>query len=58
VRQTRMQWPQMFAQRRQALIGMLKRHGLGWTELDTAAEPEPALKRLLGLGRGRVARSA
>jgi len=58
VRQTRMQWPQMFAQRRQALIGMLKRHGLGWTELDTAAEPEPALERLLGLGRGRVARSA
>jgi len=50
-RSTRNQWQQIFAQRRQGLIGMLKRRGLGWTELDTAAEPENALERLLGLAR-------
>jgi len=55
---TRSQWPQLFAERRQHLIGMLKRHGLGWTELSTDAEPEPALERLLGLGRRHAARQA
>jgi len=55
---TRSEWPRIFAERRQALIGMLKRRGLGHMELDTAAEPESALERLLGLGRPRAARSA
>jgi uncharacterized protein (DUF58 family) len=51
---TRVRWPQLFAERRQTLIGMLKRRGLGWTQLDTSAEPEPALARLLGLDARRV----
>ena len=55
---TRTHWAEAFAQRRQALIGMLKRRGLGWSELDTAADPEPALERVLGLGRRRKAQSA
>jgi uncharacterized protein (DUF58 family) len=56
---TRERWPQLFAERRQGLIDMLKRRGLGWTLLDTSAEPEPALARLLGLdGRRNVARPA
>jgi hypothetical protein len=56
---TRARWPQLFAERRQGFIDMLKRHGLGWTQLETAAEPEPALARLLGLDSRRgVARSA
>ena len=56
---TRARWPQLFAERRQGLIDMLKRRGLGWTLLDTSAEPEPALARLLGLdGRRNIARPA
>jgi len=56
---TRGRWPQLFAERRQGLIDMLKRRGLGWTLLDTSAEPEPALARLLGLdGRRNIARQA
>jgi len=59
VARTRARWPLLFAERRQGLIDMLKRHGLGWTLLDTAAEPEPALARLLGLdGRRNIARPA
>jgi uncharacterized protein (DUF58 family) len=54
--QTRTHWPELFAERRQQLIGMLKRRGLGWTELSTDAEPEPALERLLGLGSRHAAR--
>jgi uncharacterized protein (DUF58 family) len=48
---TRQHWPEIFAQQRQTLIGMLKRRGLGWAEIDTAAEPETGLEQLLGLGR-------
>ncbi len=56
---TRVRWPQLFAERRQGFVDMLKRHGLGWTPLETAAEPEPALARLLGLDSRRgAARSA
>lgn len=56
---TRARWPQLFAERRQGLIDMLKRRGLGSTLLDTSAEPEPALARLLGLdGRRNMARPA
>ena len=55
----RASWPQLFAERRQGFIDMLKRHGLGWTLLETAAEPEVALARLLGLdGRRSLARPA
>jgi len=54
---TRQLWPQLFAQQRQLLIDMFKRRGLSWTELDSAREPEPALERLLGLGR-RIAKRA
>jgi uncharacterized protein (DUF58 family) len=51
---TRARWPQLFAERRQALVGMLKRRGLGWTQLETSAEPEPALVRLLGLDARKI----
>jgi uncharacterized protein (DUF58 family) len=56
---TRARWPQLFVERRQGFIEMLKRRGLGWTLLDTSAEPEPALARLLGLdGRRNLAKPA
>lgn len=54
---TRIRWPQLFSERRQGLIDMLKRRGLGWTYLETSAEPEPALARLLGLDRRHRATS-
>jgi len=55
---TRQLWPRLFAQRRQPLLDMLRRRGLAWTELDTAAEPEPALIRLLELNRAPAAQPA
>jgi len=55
---TRQHWPEIFAQRRQALIGMLKRRGLGWVDIDAAAEPEASLEQLLGLGRRHKAMSS
>ncbi|HZQ61760.1 MAG TPA: DUF58 domain-containing protein [Casimicrobiaceae bacterium] len=54
---TRARWPEVFAERRRALVAMLKRRGLAWTELDTAAEPEPELARVLGLDRRLRARA-
>ena len=48
---TRARWPQLFAERREAMIGMLNRRALRWTSLDTHAEPDAALTRLLGLDR-------
>ena len=55
---TRTHWPQLFAERRQGFIDMLKRRGLGWTELDTAGEADAALARLLGLSRAPLVRPA
>lgn len=54
---TRKQWIELFARRREALIEMLKRRALRWTQLETQDEPDAALARLLGLGRkGRAAK--
>jgi uncharacterized protein (DUF58 family) len=58
---TRTRWPQLFAERRAAMIGMLQRRALRWTPLETGADPDAALSRLLGLdkrARLSVARSA
>jgi GAF domain-containing protein len=54
----RTRWPQLFAERRDALLGMLKRRALRSTVLDTRAEPESALPRILGVERRAVAASA
>jgi uncharacterized protein (DUF58 family) len=48
---TRTRWPQLFAERRNAMIGMLQRRAIRWTSLDTAAEPDTALSHLLGLDK-------
>ncbi|HEX3897371.1 MAG TPA: DUF58 domain-containing protein [Rudaea sp.] len=47
----RTRWPQLFAERREAAIQMLKRRALRWAMLDTRSEPESALPRILGMDR-------
>ncbi|MEP6484990.1 MAG: DUF58 domain-containing protein [Rudaea sp.] len=47
----RARWPQLFAERRAAMIAMLKRRALRWAMLETRAEPESALPRILGMDR-------
>ncbi len=55
---TRTQWVDLFANRRERMIGMFNRRGLRWTQLETQDEPDAALAQLLGLGRkGRVAKA-
>ena len=51
----RSRWPQLFAERREAMLSMLKRRALRSAVLDTRAEPESALPRILGLERRAVA---
>ena len=51
----RERWPQLFAERREALLAMLRRRALRSTVLDTRAEPENALPRILGLERHAIA---
>ncbi|MBS0582617.1 MAG: DUF58 domain-containing protein [Proteobacteria bacterium] len=46
---TRARWPQWFAERRADFLAMLKRRALNSIVLDTSAEPEAALRGLLGL---------
>jgi uncharacterized protein (DUF58 family) len=55
---TRQSWPRLFAEQRQQFIDLLKRRGLAWSELETAAEPEAALERLLDRNRRPLARPA
>jgi hypothetical protein len=43
---TRAQWAQWFDQRRERLVELLRRRSLGFTRLDTDAEPESALRDL------------
>ncbi len=49
--QTRKQWIELFARRREGLIDMLQRRALRWIQLESQDEPDAALARLLGLGR-------
>jgi len=44
---TRARWPQLFVERRAVLLGMLKRRALRSFVLDTRAEPDNALMRVL-----------
>ncbi|HEX7916999.1 MAG TPA: hypothetical protein VF497_14715, partial [Rudaea sp.] len=46
---TRARWPEWFEEQRGAFLAMLKRRALNSTVLDTSAEPEAALRSLLGL---------
>ena len=47
--QTRARWPAWFEEQRGDFLAMLKRRALNSTVLDTSAEPEAALRSLLGL---------
>lgn len=47
---TRQHWAEIFAERRQHLIGMLRKRALNHAVIDTRAEPENALRELLGFG--------
>jgi uncharacterized protein (DUF58 family) len=51
----RTRWPQLFAERREMFLSMLRRRALRSSVLDTRAEPESALPRILGLERRAVA---
>jgi len=56
---TRARWAQWFAERRALLHAMLQRRGLRSVTLDTCAEPDAALMRVLGLdARVHTVRSA
>jgi len=56
---TRARWPQLFAERRALLTGMLQRRALRSVVLDTRAEPDAVLMRVLGLDpRQHTVRSA
>jgi uncharacterized protein (DUF58 family) len=46
---TRARWPAWFEEQRGAFLAMLKRRALNSIVLDTSAEPEAALRSLLGL---------
>jgi uncharacterized protein (DUF58 family) len=50
---TRARWPQWFDERRADFLGMLKRRALSCSALDTSAEPEAALRQLLGFDARR-----
>ena len=50
---TRARWPALFDERREQLVGMLKRRALNSAVLDTHAEPEPVLRTLLGFDARR-----
>ena len=54
----RARWPQLFAERRENLLSMLKRRALRSSMLDTRAEPESALPRILGMERRSITVSA
>jgi uncharacterized protein (DUF58 family) len=55
----RARWPQLFVERRAMLTGMLQRRALRSVVLDTRAEPDSALMRVLGLdARARRVRTA
>jgi len=54
---TRARWPQWFAERRAVLTGMLQRRALRSVVLDTRAEPDTALARVLGLDSRSVRRA-
>ena len=55
----RTRWPQWFAERRALLHSMLQRRALRSVTLDTRAEPDAALMRVLGLdARAHTVRSA
>lgn len=45
---TRARWPQCFEEQRAAFLSMLRRRALNSIVLDTSAEPEAALRTLLG----------
>jgi uncharacterized protein (DUF58 family) len=55
---TRQRWPELFAERRALMTGMLQRRALRWTLLDTRDEPDAALQRVLGLDRRTHAHAA
>jgi hypothetical protein len=50
---TRARWTQLFEERRQHLIEILRRRSLGCARLETQAEPETALRSLLGFDARR-----
>jgi uncharacterized protein (DUF58 family) len=55
----RARWPQLFAERRAILTRMLQRRALRSVTLDTRAEPDATLMRMLGLdARTRTLRTA
>ncbi|MFT3790678.1 MAG: DUF58 domain-containing protein [Rudaea sp.] len=51
---TRARWPAWFEEQRGALLAMLKRRALASIVLDTSAEPEAALRALLGFDSRRA----
>ena len=51
---TREQWARLFAERREHLTGILKKRALKHAIIDTRAEPENALRELLGFGARRA----
>jgi uncharacterized protein (DUF58 family) len=58
VERVRANWSLLFAERRDAMIALLKRRALRWTMLETRGEPESALPRILGRDRGSAAPAA
>ncbi len=53
VARTRTRWTQLFDERREAFLAMLKRRALNSAVLDTDAEPETVLRVLLGFDARR-----
>lgn len=50
---TRASWPRWFQERRAAMVDLFASRAIRWTMLDTPAEPDAALSRLIGFGRRR-----
>lgn len=53
-KRTREHWAELFAERRDHLVGMLRKRSLSHATIDTRAEPENALRDLLGFGARRA----
>lgn len=53
-KRTREHWAELFAERRDHLVGMLRKRSLSHATIDTRAEPENALRELLGFGARRA----
>jgi uncharacterized protein (DUF58 family) len=53
-KRTREHWAELFDERRQHLIGILRKRSLRHVTIDTRTEPENALRELLGFGAKRA----